>query len=288
MLETLGHGGQPKLLSSSENLDLGQALDEGGGFSSVLGVPFRTPGGLQGLAVFYYGPDTARPGAEALEHLAELPRALSAALELVATLHTVKAAERALELALAGSASLKGLEDVVRSVEELRDRLGEIRNKPDAPPWFIDKFTHLAPALSSALSDGRSLLAFSRGEIQRDSLYIEDLLAELHTPGVTSQLDPKAEIVSADATLVRVALRAMADELRGRAGGNTAGMTIRTEGRGETVRVSLSLKEPPSEGGRSGVVNAGLGLGLVRRIAELHRGTFADAPSELSLTLPAD
>jgi hypothetical protein len=284
----VGHGREPRIVSSSENLDLGQALEEGGGYGSVLGVPFRTPGGLQGLAVFYYGHDTARPGAAALEHLAELPRALSAALELVATLQTVKAAERALELALAGSASLKGLEDVVRSVEELRDRLGEIRKKPDAPPWFVDQFTHLAPALSSALSDGRSLLAFSRGEIQRDSLYIEDLLAELHTPEVTSHLDPKAETVSADATLLRVALRAMADELRGRAGGNTAAMSIRTEGRGDTIQVRLSLREPPSGGGAAGVVSAGLGLGLVRRIAELHRGTFADAPSELSLTLPVD
>jgi hypothetical protein len=288
LLETVGRGVELKLVSSSENLDLGQALEAGGGFGSVLGVPFRTPGGLQGLAVFYYGHDTARPGAEALEHLGELPRALSAALELVATLHTVKAAERALELALAGSASLRGLEDVVRSIEELRDRLGEIRNKPDAPPWFIDQFTRLAPALGSALSDGRSLLAFSRGEIQRESLYIEDLLAELHTPEVTSKLDPKAETVSADATLLRVALRAMADELRGRAGGNTAAMTIRTEARGEVVRVSLSLQEPSSESGGPRIVNAGLGLGLARRIAELHRGAFTDTPFELSLTLPVD
>ena len=53
-----------------------------------------------------------------------------------ATLHTVRAAERALELALAGTASLRGLEGVVRSIEQLRDRLGEIRGRPDAPPWF--------------------------------------------------------------------------------------------------------------------------------------------------------
>jgi signal recognition particle receptor subunit beta len=288
VIEHAGRGTQPKIAFASENPDLGRAFRESEqSFSAVFGVPFRTPGGLQGLAVFYFGPDTSRPGAESLEHMAEIPRALSAALELVATLQTVKAAERALELALAGSASLQGLEDVVRSVEELRDRLGEIRNKPDAPPWFVEQFRRLAPALGAALSDGRSLLAFSRGEIQRESVFIEDLLAELHTPDVVSELDPQAETVSADATLLRVALRAMADELRGRAGGNTAALSIRTRADGERVRVSLRLQDPLTDAQGSEVLKAGLGLGLARRIAELHQGVFDDAVSELALILPA-
>ena len=288
VVEQTGRGVQPRIVFASDSLDLGRALQAGErSFTAVLGVPFRTPGGLQGLAVFHYGADTARPGANALEHIAEIPRALSAALELVATLQTVKAAERALELALAGSASMQGLEDVVRSVEELRDRLGEIRNKPDAPGWFVEQFTRLAPALGSALADGRSLLAFSRGEIQRDSVFIEDLLAELHTPDVVSELDPQAETVSADPTLLRVALRAMADELRARAGGNTAALAIRTRADAERVRVSLRLQDPPAEGERAPVLNAGLGLGLARRIAELHGGAFDDSASELAVTLPA-
>ncbi len=288
VIDTAGRGVQPTFVHASDNLDLGAAFARSDRrYAAVLGVPFRTPGGLQGLAVFYYGMDTARPGAETLEHLAEIPRALSAALELVATLQTVKAAERALELALAGSASLQGLEDVVRSVEELRDRLGEIRKKPDAPPWFIEQFTRLAPALGSALSDGRSLLAFSRGEIQRDSVFIEDLLAELHTPEVSSQLDPEAETVSADATLLRVALRAMADELRARAGANTAPIAIRTRGAEGRVRVTLGLQDSTGSPASGGVVNAGLGLGLARRIAELHGGTFEDSAAQLTLVLPA-
>jgi signal recognition particle receptor subunit beta len=288
LLETVGRGVQPTIVHAGENRDLADAFARGDRrYAAVLGVPFRTPGGLQGLAVFYYGTDTARPGAAALEHLAEIPRALSAALELVATLHTVKAAERALELALAGSASLQGLEDVVRSVEELRDRLGEIRKKPDAPPWFVEQFSRLAPALGSALSDGRSLLAFSRGDIERDSVFIEDLLAELHTPAVTSQLDPEAEMVSGDATLLRVALRAMADELRARAGANTAPIAIRTQAADGQVRVSLGLQTAPNPSPGGGVVNAGLGLGLARRIAELHSGSFEDGNSQLTLIVPS-
>ncbi len=286
VLENAGRESMPSFVFAKDNPHLAECLGEASpAFTAVLGVPFRTPGGLQGLGAFYYEADTARPGATALKHLGEIPRALAAALELVATLQTVKAAERALELALAGSASLKGLEDVVRAVEELRDRLGEIRKKPDVPPWFVEQFTQLAPALGSALNDGRSLLAFSRGEIQCDSVFVEDLLAELRTPDVTSELDANAETVTADATLLRVALRAMADELRARAGGNTAALAIRTRGEGGRVHVSLRLQEPPADGA-TGVTSRGLGLGLARRIAELHHGAFDDSTVELTLALP--
>lgn len=290
VLENAARGAKPAFAFGAENLDLGQALDRPEQrFAALLAVPFRTPGGLQGLGVFYFGPDTARPGPEVLEHLAEIPRSLAVALELAATLGTVKAAERALELALAGTASLRGLEHLVESVETLRDRLGEIRNRADAPPWFAEQYVRLAPALASALDDGRSLLAFSRGEIRREAVYLEDLLAELRTPEVTVELDPAAETVRADAALLRVALRAIADEVRSRSGANTTPLVIRAGAWSDGVRVSVASGVTAPAGAGPGAVTAGLGLGLARRIAELHGGGLEDggAAGAVVLTLPA-
>jgi signal recognition particle receptor subunit beta len=288
--ESALRGVKPAFAFAGENHDLAQALDRAGQrFAALLAVPFRTPGGLQGLGVFYYGPDTARPGPEVIDHLAEIPRALSVALELAATLTTVKAAERALELALAGSASLGGLEHLVGSIETLRDRLGEIRNRTDAPPWFTDQYVRLAPALLSALDDARSLLSFGRGEIRREAVYLEDLLAELRTPEVTVELDPAAETVQADAALLRVALRAIADDVRSRSGGNTAPLSIRAGVWSDGVRVSVSARVDGVAVVGQGALTAGLGLSLARRIAELHGGALEDdaAAGEVVLTLPA-
>jgi len=178
----------------------------------------------------------------------------------------------------------------VRSLEELRDRLGEIRNRKDAPPWFLEQYVRLAPALGSALEDGRSLLAFGRGEIRRESVYLEDLLSELSTPEVTIEIEPAAEIVSADATLLRVALRAVADEVRARAGSNTAPLAIHAVARSDKVRVSVRALVKPPANGQSVPVTAGLGLGLARRIAQLHGGALEDAgmaAGGVVLSLPA-
>lgn len=263
---------EPRVHQTADNLDLGDALEANEPpLSAVVAVPVRTPHGLQGLAMLYYAADAALPGAEGLAHLAQVARALAASLELVRVLDTVRNAERSLALAVAGTASVRGLEQVTGSLVELRDRLGSMRGRPDAPAWFLAEFAQLAPSLASALSSARSLLAFSRGEIQREVVGVDELMSHLAGHEVVIELAPGVGSVSGDAVLLRLALVALVDEAR-RLGGQQAPLEVRAVAEGGRVRISVSGQAAPESGPAAGAPD--MGLTLVRRIAELHGGSF--------------
>lgn len=279
---------EPLLQRVADNLDLGDALENSEPpFAAVLSAPVRTPRGLQGLVMLYYTADAALPGSEALAHLALISRTLSAPLELARALETVRNAERTLQLALAGTASVRGLEQVVAFLEELRDRQGDMRRRADAPEWFLEEFARLSPSLSGALGAARSLLSFSRGEVRRETVDMEELVAELKPDGVSAALGPGASAVSGDAVLLRLALRALVEQARMGRAPDVEGSSLEIRSRAEAgqVRISVGDKEgspPPGsvlETPRSALRSNEESLALVRRIAELHGG---------SLTLESD
>ena len=215
-MEAAANDPKPRFHEAADNLDVGQALDRKDlPFTCALVVPVRTPRGVQGLFALYYSLDAARPGEATLAHMGSMARVLTGALELSAALETVRGAERALEMALAGTASARGLEDVVSCAARAARTPGPDARAPGTPSWFVEEFARLAPSLSTALQAGRSLLAFSKGEIQQDTIFLDDLLGEVGGDTAVIQIAPGAEAVWGDAALVRLALRTLVEQMSG-------------------------------------------------------------------------
>jgi hypothetical protein len=290
---------EPLLQRVADNLDLGEALDAfEPPIAAVLSVPIRTPRALQGIAMLYYSPDAALPGSETLSHLALISRSLSAPLELARALETVRNAERSLQLALAGTASVRGLEQVVTFLEELRDRQGGLRRRIDAPAWFLEEFARLSPSLSGALGTARSLLSFSRGEVQKETVELEDLVAELRAEGIATHLGPGTSTVTGDAVLLRLALRALVDQARLTRPAEGDGPALEIRARAEAGQVCISVGDSdagaaqglPLDSARPAARPNEESLALVRRIAELNGGSLTlegddDVATRYTLTL---
>jgi mutual gliding-motility protein MglA len=260
---------EPKIHQGADSLDLGDALEsQEPRFSAVTVVPVRSPRGLLGLALLYHTLDSSLPRLDTLGHLGLMSRTLASSLELAAALDTVRGAERSLQLALAGTASVHGLKELVVFLESLRDEFGAMRRRTDVPPLILQDFVRLVPGLLGALSTARSLLAFSRGEIQKEAVSVEDLLRDLRASGATLEVAPNLGTIMGDTVLLRLALKAVADHARGgERQGNGAPLQVRAIGQGGRIRIAFSGAVAPAA--------AEADLGFARRVLELHGGALA-------------
>jgi signal recognition particle receptor subunit beta len=255
-----------------DSLDLGEALGTSEpAFGAVLSVPVRTPRGLQALALLYFAPDDSLPGDDTLDHLNALASAMSASIELAAAMEAGREAERNLHLALLGTASLHGMEDALSSILLVRDRLGAMRRRPDAPAWFHEEFGKITPCLSGALATGRSLVAFSRGEIEKEVVELDEVLEDMKAGGLDAEVGPGARSVIGDAVLIRLALLALLDEARGEGQGPARLVTLAEGGR---VKLRVASGAPPEQSG-SRQAAANLRMAFVQKVARLHGGHVA-------------
>ncbi|MGH9884433.1 MAG: hypothetical protein ACREBE_02825 [bacterium] len=275
----------PRLQEVDDALDLGEAL--GGlepAFAAVLSVPVRTPSGLQGLALLYFTPDDVLPRPDVLAHVAALSRAVAASLELVGAMTLTREAERTLQMAMVGAASMHGMEDALSSLMLLRDRLDAMRRREDVPEWMREQFTRLSPCLQAALGTGRSHIAFSQGELQLEPVLVDELLEEARGAGTRVQVEPAAETVKGDAVLLRLAVNALLAHVR-----TSDKETLNIGATADREQVHLRLGGVPAPDSRRVELARSLSgpdvrIAFVQRIAQLHGGTLRiEVDSQLRL-----
>jgi hypothetical protein len=279
---------EPHLHLAADSLDLGDALEaRDPAFSAVVAAPIRTPRGLQGLALLYYAPDDAQPDADALAHLATVCRAVSASLELAGAIATTRSAEKELRQALSGTTFSRGIDEILGQILALRERLGEIRRRSDAPAWFLAEFMQLAPHLAQAIGTARSLVGFTRGQIQREPVDLVELAGAFDASRVRVHVGPGISTVPGDATLLRLGLESLITHLRAGALPAAPPLPVRilTEHGRISIAVLADQVEPAAE-------RREVPLALVRRILELHGGSVAWATDDakrrwMILSLPA-
>ncbi len=265
---------EARLHQAVDSLDLGDALDQAETpLSALVAVPVRTPRGLQGLALLYYSPDAALARADDLAHLAAMARAMAAPLELAQALAAVRNARESLQLALAGSAARHGLDDLLVRLVKLREQLGSLRRRQDAPIWLLEQSAQAAPLLAGALGAARSLLGFTRGNVEHEPLRLDEITEDL-APALELHAAPGADVVSGDPALLRIALRALIDALRGPDNGR-APAPLRLRALADAGRVRLDVPEQAMlPAAPLGPATADGPLALARRIAEMNGGSL--------------
>ena len=271
----------PRIHASADTLDLAEALNETDPpFTALASVPVRTPRALQALALMYYPADAVVPRADALAHVGSMATALAAALELGTALEATRTAERVQGLAMTGLAAQRGVEDILAAILVLRDRLGAIRRRPELPAKLFDDFGRLAPSLTDALCLARSLLGFGRGEVAREMVDLDDILADVRTRnGISLHLQGDVT-VAGDVALLRLAVATLIEHAQAL---GPDSLELRT--RLDAGRVKIQVRPTGNAGHASAQSPEEVGLGqlrlaFVQRIAELHGGLVGQESGE--------
>jgi signal recognition particle receptor subunit beta len=285
VLERMAQDSDARLYHGADSLDLGEALqDTPPVFASVVSVPLRSAAGLHAIALLYFTHDDVLPATSEMQQLRALAAVLAPALELAARPAATEGGGDAGDRALHGVAAGFGLDWVLSALLRIRDGVAEARRDPALTPAGLAALGALTPALADALGMARALVAFAHGEPPPgDYADLADLVDEVS--GTMPLMGERtASAAGIDPALLRVAVAALADHLRGGDAARVVHLAIRTAG------AVVKLKLAAAGEGAAAADPSDPRLRLARRIAELQGGTLGEESEEgrtwLVLALP--
>jgi signal recognition particle receptor subunit beta len=232
---------------------------------SVISVPVGTGTEPLGVALLYRGRSAPPPRRETLKHLATLARLLAQFLEAP---ESQGRGGDASARELVGTAFRLAGPRLLQSLRDLRQRLADLRRRPDAPVWLPAALAEIAPTLGEATSLGRALTALDSGALEDAPVEVQALLAPLQRDDVHVELQPGVTTARVDRTLFGFALEALVERARRLAG---AGRPIEIRAAAPHGRLALRVGfNGPAAGAPAR--GADPGLALVTKVLELHGG----------------
>jgi hypothetical protein len=234
---------------------------------SVVSVPLavgqETP---IGLALLYRAPAAPPPRRESLKHLGDLARILAPFLD--STPASGGGDKDAETRELLGTAFRLAGPRLLQSLRDLRQKLADLRRRPDSPVWLPGALAEIAPGLAEAASIGRSLSSLDSGALEDEPVDLGALLARLG-PGIQVEIGRGVKMVKLDPALFGLALEALVERARQKPG--AAGVEVRCAAR--EGRVTLRVGGRSAAGPPRGADPA---LLFATRVVEMHGGSVSE------------
>lgn len=313
---------EPVIHASGESGPLQGALDRLGETATALvAIPVRTPVRALGLACFYLPQESAAPGESAVPHLVRIGQGLALALEIASVDIAAERLQRMEKAALVGHLTERVISEIGLPIDQLLTSVGntiaQIPRGSGTSPQLLNELLTVSKDLVKTQELRESVLGFLSGKLPDEgAASVEELFEQLRSEyaeplertGILLEVDlePGAEVVSADAFLLRGALLALIEHLRNYLAGCEGGQ-IRISAEpvhGDRIRICVSDNTGVvrTSGGASALPDylawsldrrvTGFGLTLAQLVVQHYGGEWqmsvaAERGNEIALTIPS-
>jgi signal recognition particle receptor subunit beta len=231
--------------------------------ASLVSVPLTATREPIGVALLYRTPAAAPPRRESLKNLAALARILVPFLEPSDTPgRDADAAARE----LLGTAFRLAAPRLLQGMRDLRQRLTDLRRRPDSPVWLPAALAEIAPTLTDVAAIGRALSGLDTGALEDEPVEVAALLGKFR--GVQLQTGPGVTTARVDPVLFGLALEVLIDRARRQAGSDRA-VEVRCTARSGRLAFRIGVSGPLALAASRGVDHD---LVFPAKVVELHGG----------------
>jgi signal transduction histidine kinase len=312
---------EPVVFVSGETGPLQEALDRfGDGATALVAIPVRTPVRALGLACFYLPQESAAPGESGIPHLLRIGQGLALALEIASVDIAAERLQRMEKAALVGHITERVIAEIGLPIDQLLTSVGntiaQIPRGSGTSSQLLSELLTVSKDLVKTQELRESVLGFLSGKLPEEgTASVEDIFERLRSEyaeplertGIALEIDrePGAELVAADAFLLRGALLALMEHLRNYLAGCEGGQIRFSAKPVDSTKVRITVSDNTgvvrTSGGASALPDylawsldrrvTGFGLTLAQLVVQHYQGEWqmsvgTERGNEIALTFP--